>query len=89
MKDLFGQEIRIDVKNPKRSKIKKKPKINPLIAVFGKGPEVKKCGSCAFHYYKSFAKDYPKCRKRTPGGAATDHSSRYEACGAYQEESNN
>jgi hypothetical protein len=43
-----------------------------LIAVFGKGPEGKKCGSCAFHYFKSY--EWPKCEKRRFGGAATDRT---------------
>ncbi len=89
MTDLFNHEIKVDVKNSKRAKIKGKLKINPLIAAFGKGPEGKKCGSCAFHYFKSVAKYYPKCSKRRPGGAATDHSSRYGACGVYEEKSKN
>ena len=89
MTDLFNQEIKVDVKKSRRAKIKGKPKINPLIAAFGKGPEGKKCGSCVFHYFKSVAKDYPKCSKRRRGGAATDHSSRYDACGAYEENPKN
>lgn len=82
MKDMFNHEIKPPLKH------KGRPKVNPCIAVWGNGPEGKKCGSCTHHYFIQWAGKYPKCSKRRDkGSASTDHSSRYDACGAYEEKS--
>ncbi len=86
-RDLFGQVVAV-LAARKPGSPKKRPKHNPLIPSFGEGPPDKKCGQCDFHYFRVFAKNYPKCEKRgTSGSASTDHSSRYKACGLFQPKS--
>lgn len=62
-------------------------KENPLITVYGPGPEGAKCGSCVHLFVRSFAKNYYKCDLRRDGaGPASDHRVRWPACGAYEPE---
>ena len=78
--DLFGTPI------PTPLKHKGRPKVNPCIKVWGTGPDGAKCGTCQHHYFIRYSRKYPKCGKRgDKGSASTDHSSRYPACGAYEE----
>ena len=86
--DLFGnpEPIPLPTKRDKRGRKlpKPKPKTNPLIPVYGPGPDGTKCGGCVHHFFKSYAKNYPKCGIRPDGAAATDHSSRYASCGKFE-----
>jgi hypothetical protein len=77
--DLFWAPI------PKPLKHKGRPKVKPCIRYFGTGPDGTKCGTCEQHYFRQYAKKYPKCGKRgDTGSASTDHSSWYLACGKYE-----
>lgn len=81
MIDLFDNPLPPVLKNGKRGK----PKVNPLIRHFGKGPEGATCKGCKHQFFKKFSKTYSKCALRgNTGGPATDHSSRYAACGKYE-----
>ena len=58
---------------------------NPLIAVYGPGPEDKRCGDCD-HLYRveGIASHVLKCElRRNTRGAATDHRARWPSCGRF------
>ena len=60
--------------------------INPCVALWGLGPEDKKCATCAFLFAKHYDKTYYKCRKRSNTNApGTDHRVRFPACAKYEE----
>lgn len=73
--NLFGEVI---IALPLKKK--DRPRTNPLIPVYGPGPQGMRCGQCEKQYFRL---KYPKCSLRPDGAAATDHSSRYEACGQF------
>lgn len=78
--NIFGGT---DLVTGSKAKIKRKP-FNPLHALYGI-LEGKKCGTCKFHFFRAFAKNYPKCAlRKVTGSQKTDHSSRFTACGQYQ-----
>lgn len=58
---------------------------NPMIKVFGKGPEGTRCRHCEHFGYKQFAKKYYKCDLRGNTGASTDHNYYFASCGKYKE----
>ena len=59
---------------------------NPLIPIFGPGPEGTKCGDCTHLFLRAAAGHYLKCDlRRNTYGAATDHRARWPTCGRYQE----
>lgn len=63
----------------------KPPLANPLLPIFGPGPEGARCGSCAFLTANVGSRIYYKCRLRsTSGSASTDHRVRWPACGKYE-----
>lgn len=63
-----------------------KPKrINPLLKVYGNGPEGKKCGECVHQFFREFASRYSKCDlRKITGSPKSDHSSRFPACGKFE-----
>ena len=61
-------------------------KTNPLIPLYGPGPEGARCGSCSHLFARRYAGTYYKCDLRRDGSsAATDHRVRWPACGRYEE----
>lgn len=61
-------------------------KSNPLVPVFGPGPEGATCKTCV-HLYRQHggARYFLKCElRRVSHSAATDHRSGWQACGRYE-----
>lgn len=73
---VFGQPIPTSLVNKKA---------NPLLRMFGKGPEGATCKTCTHLRRKHFSKVYIKCDLRpNTNGPATDHKAGWPACGKYQ-----
>lgn len=71
----------------KRKHQSRAPKSNPLIPVYGPGPEGAKCKTCVHLVVQSFARNYYKCDlRRMSASAATDHRVNWPACGQYERE---
>ena len=88
MKDLFG----IEVKPGSLVKAVKGTRLSviihqQLIHLYGKC-DGKKCGSCKHLYFRVYSKKYPKCRVSGLEGSTQNHdwSSRWLACGKYEEQ---
>lgn len=67
----------------------KPPLANPLLPIFGPGPDGAKCGDCE-HLFRQggTAGTYYKCELRSLSrSASTDHRVRWPACGKYVERS--
>jgi hypothetical protein len=63
-------------------------KINPCLSLYGPGPEGVTCRKCARLTWSGNERRYSKCTMRCiSGGAATDHSVNFPACGKYEEAS--
>ena len=63
----------------------KKPKPNPLIKYYGKGPEGTKCKECKHLYRKQYAGTYIKCDLReNTNGHGTDHKANWPTCGKFE-----
>lgn len=63
----------------------KKPSQNPLVRVYGPGPEGATCSDCVHLYAKEFAGRYLKCDLRVDtNGAGSDHRAGWRACGRYE-----
>lgn len=64
-------------------------KSNPLLVVYGKGPDGAKCGDCTHLFARGdTAGTYYKCDlRRVTGGPGTDHRVRWPACGRFKEAS--
>lgn len=78
MKDLFGNPVDIGATS--------KNKINPCIAVYGKGPDGTRCKTCIHIYAKRYANTYYKCElRKNTNGPGTDHKVNFPTCGKYQE----
>jgi hypothetical protein len=59
--------------------------INPLVKMFGRGPDGAICRTCAHLYRKQFSRVYIRCDLRpNTNGPGTDHKARWPACGKYQ-----
>jgi hypothetical protein len=58
---------------------------NPMIKVYGKGPEGTKCRNCNHLTCVQYANKYYKCELRGTKGASTDHNYYFSACGKYVE----
>ena len=61
---------------------------NPLIPIYGPGPEGTICRQC-IHLYQvgGIASHVLKCElRRNTGGAATDHRARWPTCGRFEED---
>ena len=80
MKDFFGVEIK---EGAPASKVPG----NPLLRVYGSGPEGKTCKTCSHLWRKRRSRTYLKCELReNTNGPGTDHQARWPACGKYSEE---
>ncbi len=78
--DWFGNPIKM----PDQSKPSTKK--NPMISVYGPGPEHQICKNCAFLAGIGAASTYYKCRLRTnTHGAKTDHRVRWPACSKFEQ----
>lgn len=60
---------------------------NPLVAVFGPGPEGTTCRSCVHLYHHGgHARSYLKCDlRRFTHGPGTDHRAGWPTCAKYEE----
>lgn len=59
-------------------------KQNPLIALYGPGPEDARCRTCIYLRCNQCSKRYYKCAlRRITNGKATDHKVSWSACGKY------
>jgi hypothetical protein len=59
-------------------------KQNPLVAIYGPGPEGAKCKTCASLTYHTCSKRYYKCTLRgITHGPKTDHLVNWPACAKY------
>jgi len=71
---------------PKREEPKRDE--NPCIALYGPGPEGKRCKDCLWIAGICKSKTYYKCKLReNTHGKATDHKLRWPACGRFEERS--
>lgn len=78
-KDLFGHPI--SETEPKNIKG------NPLISVYGPGPEGKICKNCKHLWVKKMSGRYLKCDLRPlTAGPGSDHRAKWTACGKYAED---
>lgn len=78
MEDLFGEDSSSMPRAPYEP--------NPCVRWLGKGPEGKKCRTCAHIVCRAFSKRYYKCDIRPiTGGPATDHRLKWNACAKYEE----
>ena len=60
-------------------------KPNPCIAVFGAGPEGKRCKNCSQLYRIHKGKTYLKCALRIEtNGPGSDHKANWPACGKFE-----
>ncbi len=58
---------------------------NPLVRIFGKGPEGRKCKECKHLFVKQYASRYYKCALRVDtNGPGSDHRANYPACSKFQ-----
>lgn len=58
---------------------------NPMVRLFGLGPDGQTCRSCRHLIRYSQAATWSKCALRcNSGGRATDHRSGYRACAKYE-----
>jgi hypothetical protein len=65
--------------------IKKSTTSNPMVAVYGPGPEGAQCRSCVHIHGLQYAKTYYKCdRRQLTHGRRTDHYVNWPACGQYE-----
>ena len=79
MKELFYETVSGEMKptKPKR--------INPLLKVYGNGPDGKKCIECTHQFFHEFSKRYSKCElRKITGSPKSDHSSKFPACGKFE-----
>ena len=61
-------------------------KSNPLVPLYGPGPEGARCGDCVHIVAHRYSKTYYKCDLRGDGaGPATDHRVGWQACAKYEE----
>jgi hypothetical protein len=78
--NLLGEEIDTDQER------KKHLRINPMVRVYGNGPEDKKCKHCGYFYRKYYSKTYFKCEFRgDTNGPGTDHKANWPTCGKFKE----
>ncbi len=59
-------------------------RVNPLLRVYGPGPEGAICRDCVYLRAHQQSKRWYKCVLRAPGGPATDHRVRWQACGRFE-----
>lgn len=62
-------------------------KVNPMPLHYGPGPEGKRCATCVHLERHAYGKTWFKCAlRRNTSSTATDHRSRWPACGRYEED---
>lgn len=62
-------------------------KRNPLLAVYGPGPDGAQCGTCS-HFFQlgGVAGTYYKCDlRKVTSGPSSDHRVRWDACAKYEQ----
>ena len=60
------------------------PASNPMVRVFGSGPEGAVCRDCRWLISFAYSRNYYKCELRgMTHGAGTDHRVRWPACGQF------
>ncbi len=66
-------------------KLHRKSKTNPMVEVYGAGPDGARCGDCIQFITKHFDKSYHKCLLRgDSNGPGTDQRVRWQACVKYE-----
>lgn len=75
---LLGEAVPLEV-------AQRQEKGNPLLPIYGPGPEGSRCGDCVHLYRKGgIAKHVLKCDlRRNTDGEATDHRAKWPACGRF------
>jgi len=59
---------------------------NPMVRVFGREPDGKKCRTCRYLLKKQLGNTYYKCQYRgDSNGPGTDHRAGWDACALYKE----
>lgn len=59
---------------------------NPMVLVYGQGPEDTRCKTCVHLFTKKRSNTYYKCRfRKLTAGAETDHRVNWVSCGMYHE----
>lgn len=62
---------------------------NPVLKVFGPGPEGERCKNCKHLFDRSFNKTYYKCKLRNNNTSPkTDHRVNWPACGKFEKAKN-
>ena len=73
---------KLDAEEERRKQARKE---NPLVAVYGPGPEGAKCKTCDRLTYHTCRKRFYKCTlRKITRGPATDHLVNWPACAKYQ-----
>jgi len=76
--DWFGNPIALPEKPAKG--------VNPCLALYGQGPDGKRCKDCAFLVGIVHSRTFYKCLQRTiSNGPATDHRQRWPACARFEQ----
>lgn len=66
--------------------VERAKRIQIVYRVYGRGPDGAKCKTCRHLFYQGHARQFPKCGVwGATKGTATDWSTRYDACGKYEE----
>ena len=85
MLDLFGNESYLPKGNDSLKNKDGRLKHNPLIGVYGPGPDDRKCKHCKNLYFKSYGKRYFKCKlRKSSSSPATDHRVNFPACSKFE-----
>lgn len=78
---LFGGE-----RLPLTTDAKQRIDQNPLVRAYGFDPKGRLCGGCALlSKHRQSSRAWFKCALRAPGGRASDHFARWNACAKFQE----
>lgn len=60
--------------------------LNPMVRVYGFGPENKRCKHCSHLFKKQYAGTYYKCDLRlSTNGPSTDHRVNWNSCSKFAE----
>jgi hypothetical protein len=65
------------------------PSPNPMVRIYGPGPEGRQCRECRFMEANVHSRTYWKCgKRRNTNGPATDHRRRWPGCRLFEGEDN-
>lgn len=79
------QELWLSQQIQKQKLIRVPNRVNPCLAMYGKGPDDKRCKTCVHLVSFACAKKYYKCDlRKITHGRATDHLVNWPACSQYQ-----